>query len=216
MFHLRRFWRQATVIAVARRALGTVVTSCAMVAFAAALIPSAAAASLLDTTHCDNAALTQPFTPWWDVNYYKLAPGADFEGSLGGWSLQGGAHQTAGSESFDVTGTPGSYSLSLPAGAVATSPQTCVNAAYPDFRLFTRTDTPGASVVVSVVYGGSTIPVGVVTPGADWQPTLPMLTGSAIAGALNGGTAYVSLRFAAVAGSVQIDDAYVDPSGRCC
>jgi hypothetical protein len=204
------------LIAVARRVLGTVVTSCALVAFATALIPSTAAASLFDTTHCDNAALIQPFTPWWDVNYYKLAPGADFEGSLDGWSLHGGAHQAAGSESFEVTGTPGSSSLSLPPGAVATSPQTCVNAAYPDFRLFTRTDTPGATVIVSVVYGLVTIPVGIVTPGAEWQPTVPMLTGSAIAGALHGGTAYVSLRFAAIGGAVQVDDVYVDPSGRCC
>jgi hypothetical protein len=43
-----------------------------------------------------------------------------------------------------------------------------------------------------------------------------MLTGSAIPGLLSGGDANVSLRFTASGGTVQIDDAYVDPHGRCC
>lgn len=92
-----------------------------------------------------------------------------------------------------------------------------MTAAYPSFRFFTRTDTPGSTLSVSVVYGVLTIPVGVVTPGTDWQPTpLPMPTLSAIPGLLSGGVANVSLRFTTVLGKAQIDDAYVDPSGRCC
>ena len=43
-----------------------------------------------------------------------------------------------------------------------------------------------------------------------------MLTGSAVTGALGGGTANVSLRFAAHGGTAQVDDVYVDPAGRCC
>lgn len=198
-----------------RRVIGTALMT-SFAALAAVVLPGAASASLVDTTACDSSALSQPFTPWYDASDYKLAPGADFEGSLSGWSLAGGAARTSGSESFNVGGAPGSYSLSLPAGAVARSPATCVNAAYPDFRLFTRTDTPGALVVVSVVYGDVSIPVGLVTALSDWQPTAPMATGSAITGALNGGTANVSLRFTAVGGRVQIDDAYVDPRGSCC
>jgi hypothetical protein len=198
-----------------RRVTGTAVMT-SLAALAAVLMPGAASASLVDNTACDNSALSQPFTPWLDTSDYKLAPGADFEGSLSGWSLVGGAARTSGSESFDVSGAPDAYSLSLPAGAMATSPATCVNAAYPDFRLFTRTDTPGAVAVVSVVYGALSIPVGIVTPGSEWEPTAPMVTGSAILGALNGGTANVSLRFIAVGGAVQIDDAYVDPRGSCC
>jgi hypothetical protein len=187
------------------------------VGLTAVAIPGAASASLLDLGKCDNAPLSQPFAQWGDSSYYKLAPGGDFEGTLAGWSLRGGAQQVAGSESFDVTGNPDSSSLSLPAGSVATSPTTCVTAAYPAFRFFTRTDTPGSTVAVSVVYGGLAIPVGVVTPGTDWQPTpLPMPTLSAIPGLLNGGVANVSLRFTAVLGEAQVDDAYVDPSGRCC
>lgn len=198
-----------------RRVIGTILMT-SFAALAAVVLPSAASASLVDTTACDSSALSQPFTPWFDSSDYKLAPGADFEGSLSGWSLLGGAQRTDGSESFDVSGAPGSSSLSLPAGAVATSPATCVNAAYPDFRLFTRTDTPGAILVVSVAYGNASIPVGIVMPSRDWEPTAPMATGSAIAGALNGGTANVSLRFTAMGKDVQIDDAYVDPRGSCC
>jgi hypothetical protein len=199
-----------------RRAIGTVATSFVLAGLAAVAIPSAAAASAIDLGKCDNAALSQPFTAWGDSEYYKLAPGGDFEGTLAGWSLRGGAEQVGGSESFDVTGNADSSSLSLRAGAVATSPTTCVTAAYPAFRFFTRTDMPGSTVAVSVVYGGLTIPVGVVTPTSDWQPTLPMLTLSAIPGLLRDGVANVSLRFTAVLGEVQVDDAYVDPSGRCC
>ncbi|HEY2769882.1 MAG TPA: hypothetical protein VGI87_04910 [Solirubrobacteraceae bacterium] len=199
-----------------RRVVRTAATSVLLAGLAAVVLPGAASASVLDFGKCDNSSLSQPFTPWGDSDYYKLAPGGDFEGTLAGWSLRGGAQQIAGSESFDVTGNPDSSSLSLPAGAVATSPTTCVTAAYPDLRLFTRTDTPGSTVAVSVVYGGLTIPVGVVTPTSDWQPTVPMPTLSAIPGLLNGGVANVSLRFTAVLGHVQIDDAYIDPSGRCC
>ena len=67
-------------------------------------------------------------------------PGGDFEGSLAGWTLSGGAERVAGSEPYGATGSVGSYSLELPAGASAQSPFTCVNAAYPTFRFFARND----------------------------------------------------------------------------
>jgi hypothetical protein len=55
------------------------------------------------------------------------------------------------------------------------------------------------------------IPVGIVAPTATWQPTAPLLTGSAVPGAMNGGTAQVALRFTSLNGTSQIDDVYVDP-----
>lgn len=205
----------------ARRFFGLLSATCAGSAVLAFAIPVSAQAALVQTGLCDSSTLGQVFLPWADSAYYKLAPGADFEGVLPGWSLSGGAAQTSGSESYGVTGSVGSSSLSIPAGGSATSPPTCVNAAYPDFRLFTRTSTPGAAVVVSVVFnapllGTVTIPVGVVTPTSDWEPTLPMATASAIPGLLNGGTANISLKFTAVGGRVQLDDAYVDPWHGCC
>lgn len=184
-----------------------------------ALTPFAAApaqADLVSTSACDGATLTQPFQPWADIELYKLAPGGDFEGSMSGWSLAAGAQVVSGSETYAVSGSQGASSLSLPASASAQSPYTCVNAAYPTFRLFARTDTPGSTILVQAVYTdvtGSpvTIPVGIVAPTTTWQPTLPMVTGSAIPGALNGGTAQVALRFTSLTGTSQIDDVYVDP-----
>lgn len=201
-----------------RRMLGIVSSACAIGAAALVALPaSSAQASLLgfvSLNSCDNSALTQPFQPWLDNDYYKLAPGADFESGLSGWTLNNGAGQVAGSESYGVTGSVGAYSLGLPAGSSAVSPTTCVNAAYPTFRFFTRSDTPGSLLSVSVVYGGVTIPVGLVSPTSSWQPTPPMTTLSAIPGLLNGGTANVELQFTEVSGSAQVDDAYVDPWGN--
>jgi hypothetical protein len=168
-------------------------------------------ASLVDLSACNNSTLSQPFLPWLDPSSYELAPGGD--GSLSGWSLQGGAQQVAGGEPWNVSGSADN-SLSLPAGAVATSPQTCVDAAYPTVRFFTATGTPGSSASVSVVYGGNSIPVGVVTPGTSWSPAAPMTTLSAIPGLLNGGSANVQLQFAGLAGRIAIDDVYVDPWNR--
>jgi hypothetical protein len=69
---------------------------------------------------------------------------------------------------------------------------------------------------VAVVYrspigGVITVPVGTVALSHGWAPTLPMLTASAVEGALSGGTAQVALRFTALSGSSQIDDVFVDP-----
>jgi hypothetical protein len=191
----------------------------ALLAPLAALASAAPAqAGLLSLSACDNSQLTQPFLRWADPNQYKLAPGGDFEGSLAGWTLTGGAQPTPGSDPYGITGSVGQSSLSLPGGSSATSPNTCVNAAYPDFRFMARTDTPGSTVLVQVVYqtllGTTTIPVGVVAPSDTWQPTLPMVTGSAVTGLLSGGTAQVALKFTALSGSSQIDDVYVDPHGR--
>ena len=65
--------------------------------------------------------LVRPFLPWNDSHSYFLAPGGSMESDLSaaGWSLTGGAGLVAGSESYDVTGTPDSMSLGLPDGSSA-------------------------------------------------------------------------------------------------
>ena len=177
-----------------------------------------AQAALVDTGACNEAALSQPFLRWGDSSTYELAPGGDFEGTLAGWSFSGGAQRAAGSEPFGATGAVGSYALDLPAGASAQSPFTCVDAAYPSFRFFAHNDTLLATVLVQVVYqtpvGTVALPLGVAALSGTWQPTLPMLTGSVVTGALSGGTAQAALRFTAVGGSSQIDDVFVDPHMR--
>ncbi len=183
---------------------------------------SAHATGLINTDPCDNATLTQPFLQWGDSNSYKLVPGGDFEGSMAGWTLTGGAAVRPGSEPFDATGSAGSSSLYLPAGGSAQSPLTCVDFAYPTFRFFAKNNGLLSTVLVSIVYkepllGPVTLPIGPVVLSAKWGPSLPMLTASAVQSVVNElvgqGTPQVALKFTALIGSSQIDDIYVDPHG---
>lgn len=175
-----------------------------------------AQAALISTGPCDKSPLTQPFKRWGDAALYKLVPGGSFEWGAPGWTLTGGARTVAGSEPYAVTGLVGSSSLSLRAGSSAQSPFTCVNAAYPTFRFVARNNGALSTVLVQVVYsepllGQVALPVGTLALSGSWQPTLPMLTASAIQGLLSGGTAQVALRFTALTGASQIDDVFVDP-----
>jgi hypothetical protein len=184
--------------------------------FGLAAFPATSSAALIGTGACDEASLTQPFKPWLDSGQYKLVPGGSFEDGASGWTLSGGAAVASGSEPFGATGSVGAHSLYLPAGASAESPPTCVNAAYPTFRLFARNSGLLSTVVVQVVYddpivGRVVLPVGVVALSKGWQPTLPMLTASAVQGVLRNGVAQVRLRFTAALGGSAIDDVYVDP-----
>jgi hypothetical protein len=177
-----------------------------------------AQAALISTGACNNAALSQPFQRWGDQSTYELLPGGDFEGSLAGWNLSGGAQAVSGSEPYGASGAVGGASLSLPPGASAQSPFTCVNAAYPTFRFFARDQGLLSTVLVDVVYktvlGTVSLPLGAVALSATWQPTLPMLTGSVVGGLLANGTAQAALRFTALTGSSRIDDVFVDPRMR--
>ena len=65
-----------------------------------------------------------------------------------------------------------------------------------------------------MVYDGLPIPAGLVVAGGSWAPSPVAVTASAITGAMNGGTAQVSLRFTSVAGDPQVSDVFVDPHGR--
>jgi hypothetical protein len=189
------------------------------VAFAASLMAALSAApaqaALISTGACNEAALSQPFLRWGDTSSYELVAGGDFEGSLAGWTLSGGAQRVTGSEPYGASGSVGAYSLDLPAGASAQSPFTCVDAAYPTFRFFARNEGLLSTVVAQVVYktvlGTVTLPLGAVALSEEWEPTLPMLTGSIVTGVLSGGTAEVALRFTALTGASRIDDVFVDP-----
>jgi hypothetical protein len=181
----------------------------ALVGAAAALAAPVAQADVVSINTCNSNTLNQVFSPWADPANYELAPGGDFESSA--WSLSGGAQIVSGSEPFAVTGSSGSSSLSLPTGASAVSPSTCVTAAYPDIRFFVS----GVGVVgVNVIYGNTVIPSGLVAAGGPWQPGNIVVTGSAIAGVVNGGTANVSIQLIGLSGNPKIDDVYIDPWQR--
>lgn len=193
-----------------RRLAGAVTTTAGLAATAAVVLPVASAqAGLINLDACNLAPLSQPFAPWLDPASYELAPGGDFESPS--WTLSGGAALVPGSEQFAATGTLGAQSLSLPMGASAQSPATCVDAAYPTVRFFTR----GVGLVaVSVVYNGLTLPAGVATATGGWSPSLQALTLSAIAALTSDGSAQVSIRLTSLLGDVRVDDVFVDPWNR--
>lgn len=193
-----------------RRLLGGLSTIVALASLGAVILPvSTAQASLIDLSACNLSPLSQPFAPWLDASSYELAPGGDFESSS--WSLSGGAARVAGSEPFDATGTLGSSSLSLPAGATAESPATCVDAAYPTIRFFA---SGTGLVAVSVVYGNVTLPAGDAVVAGGWSPGPVMLTSSALVALTQDGSAQVSLRLTTLLGNVRVDDVFVDPWNR--
>lgn len=189
-----------------RHVLETVMGVCSLCAIGSAA-PLSAQASLVSTSTCHSSQLSQPFAPWGDDFSYELAPGGDFESSA--WTMSGGAKRVR--EPFAVTGLRGSVSLSLTAGGLANSPPVCVNAAYPTVRFFIAGTGTAA---VQVVYGHMTIASGLAVAAHEWRPTLVMLTGSAVTGALAGGTAQVSLRLTGVTGDPQVDDVFIDPWNR--
>jgi hypothetical protein len=194
---LRRVFRRVSIVT----ALG---------AAAALAVPlSAAHANAINLNPCNGTTLSQAFARWTDPSWYELSPGGDFESSA--WTLTGGAQVTTGSEPYAATGTLGSSSLSLPAGASAQSPTTCVDAAYPTVRFFMA----GTGVVaLSIVDDGIAIPAGVAIAGGGWQPAPVMATESPLLGLLSGGTAQVSLELTTVLGDPQIDDVFIDPWNR--
>ncbi|MHB8656347.1 MAG: hypothetical protein ACYC91_00095 [Solirubrobacteraceae bacterium] len=197
----------------------------AVIALAAALafVGSAQAGVLVSSaTSCSAESLSQPFLPWLDVSHYTLAPGGSFETGAAPWTLTGGAAVGAGNESFQVGATPDSQSLTLPDASSATSPSMCVGIDHPTLRFFARnTGSSLSTLAVSVQFEDSfgnrlSAPVGLVSSGSSWQPTLPMAIGANLLALLPGDETAVSFQFtpAGTGGGWQIDDVYVDPWGR--
>jgi hypothetical protein len=183
--------------------------ACVVGLIAAAVTAAPASAGL--GLACPDATF-KPFTQWSDYANYAFAPNGGFESGGTGWSL-GGGNVAAGNESFYVHSAADRYSLSLPAGATASSPAMCISLLSGKMRFVSRGDT-GAKVKVQIVYRGLLSSVlgvldgGTYSVGSSWKPSpeigmlggvLPLLTSS------------VSFRFTAVGGAVSIDDVYLDP-----
>jgi hypothetical protein len=154
----------------------------------------------------------KPFLPWSDYANYAFVPNGGFESGATGWSVSG-ARVGAGNEPFYIHSTADRYSLSLPAGASATSPPMCISLFSGKMRFVARGDS-GAKLKVQIIYRGLLSSVlgildgGTVSVGSSWKPspqigmlggTLPLLTTS------------VSFRFTASGGAAALDDVYLDP-----
>jgi hypothetical protein len=152
-----------------------------------------------------------PFAQFGDSHAYYGFANNGFENGSTGWTLSGGASVGRGNEPWLVNGY-GSHSLTLPAGASATSPAFCINLLDPAVRAFAR-GTTGGNLQVQVIFHGLTgnltgiLNVAGLTGTNGWAPTSRI--SSALALPLL--TAYAQIRVTAVSGSWSVDDAFVDP-----
>jgi hypothetical protein len=161
---------------------------------------------------CPGQPLSQPFLPWLDASSYVFAGDGGFESGARGWNLKGGAAVVSGNEPWRVHSAADSHSLSLPAGARAASPATCIGLLHPTTRFFARSLGGTLKVDATVTIAGVSIPVliGVVVAGNSFAPTLPLPLLANLTAPLSG-SGSVTLTFTAVGGAVQIDDLYIDP-----
>ena len=157
-------------------------------------------------------ATVYPFKQFGDTNAYYAIPNNGFESGATGWSLAGGAKVAYGNEPFYINGI-GGHSLSLPAGASATSPSFCINLLDPVLRMVAR-GSNGGKLNVQIVFHGLTgnltgvLNYKTIGGTGSWQPTdpvssqlaLPLLTSSA------------QVRVTSSSGTWTIDDVFEDPS----
>jgi hypothetical protein len=199
-----------------RAALAAVAASVAAMAFA-----STASAGILTATakDCGDETLSQPFAAFGDRAQYKKVAGGNFEGSLEGWSLIGGAKVVSGNEPWKVGGSSHSKSLLLPQGSSVITPVSCVGLKEPTLRLFAKRNSGllGISTLAVSVYVKTSlglvvpVPVGVVLNNGQWKATPAMLIVANLLPLLPGDRTPVAFQFTPVLGSWQIDDVYVDP-----
>ncbi|HEY3774074.1 MAG TPA: hypothetical protein VGL69_13825 [Solirubrobacteraceae bacterium] len=174
---------------------------------------------VLSGTNCAQTyAETTPFSPWSDTNSYRLVPGGNFPTTGSGWSLAGGASIAPSSDPNQLAGAAGAGEVVLPSGSSAVSPYSCVDTGQPTIR-FMDAGNPQARLIVDVTFVEPaglqiTLPVGVVAPGAKWQPSPTLVDLQVVGGLLQGGAVPMALSFQASGGTVDVSDAFVDPRMR--
>jgi hypothetical protein len=158
-----------------------------------------------------------PFSQWGDTSPYILAPGGNFEGSTG-WTFTGGATIVSGNEPFFVGRKKDKKSLSLPAGASATTPKICVSLFAPTIRFFTVGGSSTSALKVDVIAtlpNGSVVTQQIATIGASpaWSPTPTVYFFANLLSLVSpDGTTSVQFRFSPTGSTGwQMDDFYVDP-----
>jgi hypothetical protein len=162
---------------------------------------------------CADRSFATVFSPWHDKALYTLAGGGDFETQATGWTLAGPASLAVDSSPFLLGAALGVSSLELPAGASAVSPPICVARGFRSFRFVARSVSADQGVLrVQVLYShGRVKSVGRVRPGAEWAPTRKLSLKQGLFQVHRRASTFVRLRFAASAGTVRLDDVYVDP-----
>ena len=204
-----------------------ILRSIILVVLVAAAVAGGTASPAKAGPSCPNAS-ERVFQRWLDPLPYFLATNGGFESGATGWTLTGGAKVVSGNEPFFLNSSSDRFSLSLPAGATATSPWTCASVDGLVARLVAvGSGSLLGTLQVDVLYktANGQLKVAGLTPilrtlHGSWAPTLPILVlpGTLltnIAG-LSLGTVELAFRFRASSGllsssSWRIDDVYVDP-----
>jgi len=199
------------------KALGAVLTAAATVLLAAAG-PAAAAESPDPASTCGAAANGKPFSTWGDNANYVLLPDGGFEHGGMGWTLTG-ANVVDGNETFSVRACGDAKSLSLPAGAVATSPERQIDLSYPTLRLFARNTAAEGRLAVHVLFRtpdkvARQLKIADLSADAAWQPTRVVFLLANLLALYPGWDGQVQFRFTANGGDWQIDDVFIDPYER--
>jgi len=212
-------WSRLKSAASSRGSLLALAASTAGMTFAAALPVAAAQAA-----SCPETTLLQPFKAIEEKEkikepgYYSLVAGGDFEAGEAAWTLSGRAKVGSGGAKSPLTAIEGKSSLDLPEGASAQSPLTCVETNDRTFRFLDRSEGTAATVTARVVYetalGSVAVVVGTLAPGASWEPSPILHSGAAVAAAIKGGIAHMSIRLTSSKGTARIDDVYLDPRMR--
>ena len=194
-----------------------VAAGAAIAAFAASPTPASAGVLVSTARSCSQNVLSQPFSGFGDRAYYASVPGGSFESGAPAWTLSGGAKVVSGNEPWSVGG--GARSLSLPAGATATSPAMCVGIGDPTLRYFAKANSllglTGAMTVEVLTETSLGLVVGVpLLPGVltnSWKPSLTTPVVANLLPLLPGQKTAVAFRFHALIGNWGLDDVYVDP-----
>jgi hypothetical protein len=203
------------------RAIRRTVAACSTVALASAALASPASAGILtaSATNCADDPLVQPFQRFGDSARYRLVQGGNFEGSMAGWTLSGGAKVVSGNETYRVGGSTHSKSLVLPRGSRAVTPVVCVGLAEPTLRLFAKRNSGLLTTLLVEVQVETSLGLSAWLPvlpgdigGGSWHPTLAMPLVVNLLPLLPSDQTPVRFRFSPLLlGSWQIDDVYVDP-----
>jgi hypothetical protein len=211
-----------------KRARIALLAAIAAAAFAAMTGSASAGVLVASAPNCDNGPNEQPFAQWDDTTQYFLAPGGNFEGSLGGWDLNG-ASAVGDQEPWRVAGDGGSTALSIPAGRSVVSPTICVGLEHPTMRFFAHRSGGGllggvAQLVVTARVETALgqvveVPVGTISSptgnGTQWNKTPVQVVLASLLPLLPGEHTPIQFRFAAVGTSNWvIDDVYIDPRSR--
>ena len=162
---------------------------------------------------CADRTFAKVFSAWHDNALYTLAGGGDFETQADGWTLDGAASIAADSPPFLLGTELGVSSLELAAGATAVSPPICVARGFKSFRFAARSvSADQGRLRVQVLYAnGKKKSPRRVRPSAEWAPTRKLSLSQGLFHVRRRASTEIQLRFTASAGTVRIDDVYVDP-----